>query len=339
MTEHLSHKPDTIPSDANTLDCVYALDDTFAPLTGVSIESLLEHNCPEFDGITIHLLCNGVSELNRSRLKEVVQKYDTITQTMVAIRYYDNLQLNDFSGLPISSTWPLASWLRILIPEVLPENVTRCLYLDGDIIITGSLRPLVDVDVDSHDVAGIANGCKNGVMPEWTDVAGRKRTDPYIASGFLLFNPQFWRKKQYPARILDFAKQHEATLHYPDMDAINGALENKLPLNEKLTALSWDEVEEALSASNKAGIDATTLPIIYHYNGGAYTRGYFLFLPHIRKLFQQYKSQTPWRDCPNYLINGPIGLLKIFVMFLLQRTFFRRWYTSFFRLYVKLIKR
>jgi len=76
-------------------------------------------------------------------------------------------------------------------------------------------------------------------------------------------------------------------------------------------------------------------PVLIHYNGGSYTKGYFLLLPKARRLFVKYKQLTPWADAPDYLVRGIKGRLKIAVMYLLYFTPLKRCYTGFFKLYAK----
>ena len=53
---------------------VYASDDGFAEILGVSLVSLYK-NSQDMDAIHVYILDSGISPLNRSRIEEVARQY------------------------------------------------------------------------------------------------------------------------------------------------------------------------------------------------------------------------------------------------------------------------
>jgi len=312
------------------LDIVYALDSSFVVPTAVSMASLLAHNVGEYRQIHFHLLCQNVAAPDYQKFQNLIQSFDTEKESNIELHFYKDITLSVFEGLPVSSTWPVAAWLRALIPHLLPSEVHSCLYLDGDTLVLGSLHPMLSADVADCDVAGVCTGMVDGAPPEWRDVTGALRKDAYIGSYMLFFSPARWRAQHYTERILNYATQHVAQLHYPDMDAINGALSLKACMPEALCKTTWVDIETALRKPE------SEWPVLVHYNGGAYTKGYFLLLPRTRRLFHVIKQGTPWNDEPDYRVRGVVGRLKVAAMFLLYFTPLKWCAPGFFKLYAQI---
>jgi len=312
------------------LDIVYALNSSFVVPTAVSMASLLAHNVGEYQQIHFHLLCQGVAAPDKQKFRDLIYGFSATKESDIELCFYEDFTLSVFEGLPVSDTWPVAAWLRVLIPHLLPPEVWSCLYLDGDTLVLGSLRPLLSADVAAWDVAGVCTGLIDDVPPEWHDVTGALRQDAYVGSYMLFFSPERWRAQRYPERILDYATRYVAQLHYPDMDAINGVLTLKSCMPEALCKTTWADIEAALRSPE------SEWPVLLHYNGGAYTKGYFLLLPRARWLFQAYKQNTPWHDAPNYLVKGFVGRLKVIAMFFLYFTPVKYGAAGFFKLYARI---
>ena len=49
----------------------------------------------------------------------------------------------------------IASYYRLKLPDLLPGELSRILYLDCDMIVTGKLRPLWETDISGMAVAAV----------------------------------------------------------------------------------------------------------------------------------------------------------------------------------------
>lgn len=108
-------------------------------------------------------------------------------------------------------------YYRLLAPHLLPENLNRILYLDPDILVINSLRPLWDLDLKGHLFAAASH---TGIT-EFANSVNRLRlrtNSNYYNSGVLLMDLSRCRKEIVPKDIFAYAEKHKADLFLPDQD-------------------------------------------------------------------------------------------------------------------------
>ena len=57
---------------------------------------------------------------------------------------------SSFQGAPVSRQYPKEMYYRLLASQFLPEDLHRIIYLDPDILVINSLRPLWDMDMEGN---------------------------------------------------------------------------------------------------------------------------------------------------------------------------------------------
>lgn len=139
-----------------------------------------------------------------------------------------------FAGAPTIRYYSRAMYYRLLAAQMLPETLERILYLDPDLLITGSLLPLYDTDMgDCLYAAAIHH-----VLDSITGPVNRIRlsayeTEGYYNSGVLLMNLPLIRRDVRAQDIFDYVRQNRARLVLPDQDILNGLYgERILPVDE-----------------------------------------------------------------------------------------------------------
>jgi lipopolysaccharide biosynthesis glycosyltransferase len=138
------------------------------------------------------------------------------------------------AALPISHAAHLqyisaAMFLRLLIAEALPGGVDRLLYLDSDVLCTGSLAPLLEVDLAGAPLGAVRDAYTRRLvdMGGLPGLTGYRDLDPqamYFNSGVLLMDVQRWKELDVTGRALDYVVRHGHEARYPDQDALNYAL-------------------------------------------------------------------------------------------------------------------
>jgi lipopolysaccharide biosynthesis glycosyltransferase len=162
-----------------------AADDRYAPYSAVMLASVLDQS----DGheLQIHYLHPaGFSRRASSRLERLVERNGgSVTFVEIPDDRLAGLPVRDDIGITATM------WLRIYLPEVLPE-VERVLYLDIDTIAMDGLAPLWQTPLDDHYVAAVPN-----VWEPWNVNHPRHLGIPpsqaYFNSGVLLMNLSLMR--------------------------------------------------------------------------------------------------------------------------------------------------
>src|SRR5262249_54112267 len=106
---------------------VLAADENFAIPLAVTVRSAIE-NLAADRRLRVFVLDGGIRPATRQRL-EASWPAGRFEITWVAV------DASALQGLPASGHINLVSYYRILIPRVLPQSITRVIYLDADLIV------------------------------------------------------------------------------------------------------------------------------------------------------------------------------------------------------------
>lgn len=194
-----------------------ALDDNYIKYTYTMILSLFENKRSE-DDIYVYVLYEKLIPQNISLLRNLEELYVDCTIIMTPI---DASRF--ISSLPVRGQWSMAMYYRLMLPELVEENITKIIYLDGDIIVNKSLDDLFAIDMEENVICAcedrnwveeVVNKC-----PIATHIfnCGYK----YFNSGVMLMNLNILRKK-YPFHMyMETASTMLDKLYAPDQDLLN----------------------------------------------------------------------------------------------------------------------
>ena len=125
-----------------------------------------------------------------------------------------------FTGAPRSKRYPPEMYYRLLAPLLLPPSVEKILYLDPDILVINSVRPLWETLLDGHVFAAASHS----IVPDMVDDVNRMRlgTDhPYFNTGVILMDLKSAREAVNAGDIFEYVREHSAELLLPDQDVFN----------------------------------------------------------------------------------------------------------------------
>ena len=120
----------------------------------------------------------------RCRLDEIVKKSNS-TKLHIHI-------VNDESLRGLKDTWSIYTWYRVLLPQVLSEDVHRVLYLDADTIVAGNLNELFTLDMEGKAIAGSID--PESYNKETFERCGYDQSKKYICAGVMLMNLEYLRE-------------------------------------------------------------------------------------------------------------------------------------------------
>lgn len=279
---------------------VYASDDNYAEIMGISILSLLETN-PE--AIDIYILEHRISDKNKQRINAVCTSYHRNIPTWIPTinikeRVHSQVSLDRGS---------ISQYSRLFIAESLPHYVNRVLYLDCDILIQKSLQDLWQMDMKGKTVAALSEPFSRlyranlNLMPD----------DPMFNSGVMLVDLKRWRKLEIQKQVLDYIISKNGQVQHGDQGALNAVLAlDTLYISPKYNALtnfydlSYDEMmnyRKPVGFYNKAHVEqAANDPVIVHF-----TTSFLSKHPWERecehpycKQWLDYKKRSPWQNEP-----------------------------------------
>ena len=121
-------------SDSREIVVVSGCDDGYAMPLAVTIRSALDRLGAD-RRMRLFILDGGLSEENKARL---AKSWSDPRLTFQWLRPDVDL----VRDLPVSDHISIAAYLRLLMPELLPRDVTRVIYMDADMMVRRDLGEL-----------------------------------------------------------------------------------------------------------------------------------------------------------------------------------------------------
>lgn len=288
--------------ERKSLNVVYASDDNFSQMLGISMISLFENN-RECEDIAVYILDDGISDGNKQKLNSIGDKYDR-TVTYISV---ENVSVpHEIQSL----RWSKSAFTRIFMRRLLPKEISRVLYLDCDVLVRCNLEKFYMTDTRGCCAAGV----RDCVSENYLKNLGMGEHDLYCNSGVLLIDLNKWHEEEF----MDFLKAHINAVTYPDQDVINGVCSEKMlcvhPCYNCYTALfdfSYKDLmvfrqpKEYYSESEIA--QAKKSPAIVHF-----TSSFLSVRPWVKGCehpysseWTRYKNMSPWSDMPPMNDNRP----------------------------------
>jgi lipopolysaccharide biosynthesis glycosyltransferase len=288
-----------------TIQIAAASDENYAMPLAAMLASAQTHLEP---GQRIHayLLASGLSAATREKLSA------TCDPSRLELEWMDvgDDRLRFLrSTLRPSDHVSLASYARLLLPELVPGTVSRLIYLDCDVICRQSLAFLWEVDM---------GGCPVLAVPEaitGADTAGAARgirlyrelglaSDmPLLNSGVIVFDLSEWRRRKLSRQAFDYVRTAGEHVRWHDQEAINVVLRGEWkPLPQRWNVSTFRLGEVRGRVASEAARDAA----IVHYNSSIkpWQAGYDL---PFGDAFFAALDRTPWRGFrPRRIAAGPL---------------------------------
>lgn len=243
---------------------LFTTDNRFCMPTAVALASLKANRNPG-TSYRVHLFLHGVEKENRTRLLSLAEEGMEI--------YCYNCDVSRYTEEGMQGQLPPATFMRLEAPRLLPPEVERVLYLDGDILVKGDLSTLYETDLQGHTIGAVRDMLGERVYNARTHVT----QGDYFNAGVLLMDVARMRAEGMAERLYSLLQRKPAHWALQDQDLLNAFFENDhicLPLvcNNTLqpfrTRLPYFQVDEinafyGTSYANLNELDEATL--VLHY--------------------------------------------------------------------------
>ena len=236
-----------------TIDVVMGSDDEYAQPSAATIASILL-NCDTSSRFRFHILDGGISAEKKEKLKKLKELRN------FEIKFYDMTKYA-WSIFPNNREHvTLATYYRLRIPEVLPKDIQKVLYLDGDVIVEQDLKELWDTDISDYVLGAVKEGIELGVRHDFN-------------AGVLLLNLDKLRKINLLKDSLSYLEKNRGKIVYQDQDILNGLFFNQykdLSRKWNVTSNIYMPRNSSLVYANKEAEIARKNPGIIHFSGGGF---------------------------------------------------------------------
>lgn len=209
------------------MNILVTLDNKYLLPLRVMLKSLFMNNPVEsFD---IYMVADGLTDEEEKRLEKFCACHGSHLHPIT-------IPNGRFENAPVIRYYSKAMYYRLLAAEFLPKDLDKILYLDPDILVINSVRPLYETDISEHLFAGCMH---NGLIAISGYVSKLRlpdyESDFYFNSGVLLMNLEAMRREVNPEDIFVFVEKYKEFLILPDQDVLNGLYGPRiLPVDESL---------------------------------------------------------------------------------------------------------
>lgn len=211
------------------ISIVLACDNNYASHALVVASSIIDHTQSK---VWFHILCDSIDGITQDRMRASIKRKD------VDVSFYDT-DSSVMSDIYISDHISKAAYLRLMIGDILPNDINKVIYLDVDLVVCKDIKELWQVDMHDHVLAAVPD---YGILSSKKSLAekhksfGWKRDNGYFNSGVLVINLVKWREQGYGVNVLNASQTHNFRHH--DQDALNMVVDgNWEPLD-----LSWNVI-------------------------------------------------------------------------------------------------
>lgn len=279
------------------MNIVYACDDGYAMLVGVSVQSLFEAN-KDADIINVFVLSSGVSADNKKNLEAVAEKYG---RSLSFVEVNDDVLNAKALNIDVQR-WSIAAFARLFTPQLLPD-LTKILYLDCDTLVLGALKDLWNTDFGDFTCAAVAEPF--GTLHKAN--VGMTADDVYYNSGVMLIDLNKWRQIDAKKEFIASIQRHSGCVPYVDQGVLNEVFRKQiiqLPAKYNVYTeyydFSYEEVNKYRDDKNvysEAEIEsAKNAPVVVHFVSSFLTpRPWVENSTHpYAKQWDKILSTTPW---------------------------------------------
>ena len=189
-----------------------------------------------------------------------------------------------------------STYLRLFLPQVMPQNVDKVLYLDSDIIIAGSIKELLDLDIDNYSIAAVKESI-NIYDKSYLNRLDIPEECDYFNAGVIYLNLKKMREKKIVMSFFSYLTTHVNVIKANDQDILNGVLYGDVKyISPRYNYNFWIEKDVALQLfSEKEYMDAWNNPCVIHYIGPVKPWQFISMHPK-KKMWWRYLKMTPFSN-------------------------------------------
>lgn len=254
----------------NPIRVVLVADQNYVLPATVCVRSLLD-SAAAGDVLEVIFLARGFSAADSRNF------YDSLEPGRHHVLLVNfELALASHAPTRVHKNMPDITYMRLMLDRFLPKEWDRCIYIDPDTLVRGSLRELFE-NSELSVIAAVPDpwtpliSSLNGVQ-EWQalslDPAGR-----YFNAGVLLLSLAEWRLGNWTQRCEAFVEQYRESIVQYDQEVLNALLGDSVTiLTPEWNTTSYWQTESFLNfwSPDRLGADHSDIlmsSVIRHFEG------------------------------------------------------------------------
>ena len=231
------------------MNIFFAVNDDYVKYLLVALLSILKNNVEE--KIHFYIISKDITEESKNKiglLRKIYSNFE-IKYLVPGMSLFKDLKLN-------IEYITIETYFRYIIADLVPD-ISKCLYLDADIVVNGKLKDFYDTDIENFYCAGVEDLFINGIC--YKKEIGFTDDDLYVNAGVLLINLENIRKDNMISKLFYNNLQLKDKITYQDQDVINITFKNKILEANSIYNFTGTNVRREKNKRKSA--------VIIHYTG------------------------------------------------------------------------
>ena len=216
----------------NPLVIACGADENYAQSLAVTLYSALRNLEAGDRSVDLYVFDGGITTESKERMRRVVEgAYDGSIQLK-----WESPDMNALADLPTREGISTSAYFRLLIPEHVPEDTERVIYLDSDLLVKADLTRLWEEPMEGQALMAV-RGFNNPYVSSQLGILkyeelGLAPDTPSFNSGVMVININWWRREEVPKRVGQYMRDYREHLNLCDQEGLNAVL-----------AENWKEID------------------------------------------------------------------------------------------------
>lgn len=271
------------------MNIVISLNRKYIRYTTVLLTSL---GMTQQEHMDIYMFHCELTEGDEKKIKDDVSRFDI---TVHPIRI-DTHRFSD--KLPKTEDWTIETYFRLLMIEVLPDDIDRAFYIDIDVIVDKDISQLYHSDFENHDVIAFENNNGNYSLEDFGP-KGREmfksifeKGYKYFNAGVMLYNISQMRTRYSFDTYLKAFSEWDYQMEVLDQDILNYVHYDKVKYEDHI---KYDLFARLAHQNGITYEDVKKHVAIIHFAGHKpWNNEMFHF--DIEKIWWDYAKETPYYE-------------------------------------------
>lgn len=240
------------------MNILFCSDNKYATHLAVVISSILDKN----DNINFYIFDFNINEENKDIILSIVKKSNSHA-------HFISIDLDNFYNFPNTVDYiPLVGYARLNATKYLPNNINKIIYLDIDLLVFESLKPLWNINLGSHFIGACFDSFIEYKTNKYKTNIGLDKHNYYFNSGVMLINLAKWREIDVLDESILWLEKFGDKILYQDQDILNGIFKDKVYYLDSRFNFMPTLFNRIKRRKELHTLEKTTMPIaIVHYCG------------------------------------------------------------------------
>lgn len=288
------------------MNVVFCSSDLYAKCVGVAIYSLLESNA-KLEELNIYVLTTDMTREHQQMLVDMCKKFNRKVYVIEALDILEqaqkDLNLLDFKG-------GLNTYARAMANKFMPQEVKKALFLDADLIVTGSLKDLESLDMRDNIIAGVYEISVMIADLCYEDLTLLNQCPHYINYGVAYIDLENWRRFGGDEMIRRCVAEAKAPFRIAEQSILNLAFKEHtqiIPVKYNFytvlhgvpykSVCKWYRRKRVFE--EKEYEEAMANPVIIHFIGDYFHRPWYENnICRYKSEYMRYYIASPWGNEP-----------------------------------------